>query len=510
MPHTSHAQTHVLIVGAGPTGLTLACDLARRQISFRIVDKQPRFPSGSRGKALQPRSLEVLDDLGVIDEILAAGRFHLRFRAYDGPNVLGEWDWHEARLPTPAVPYASTLLIPQWRVEQILRDRLAALGGTVELGTRLTAIAQNAAGITATLARPDRNEELRADYLVGCDGGHSFVRQLLGVELKGETYETQRMWVGDVEAENLDRDYWHVWPNAKDGPVAMCPLPGTRSFQFQASLTADNAPEPSLEIFQKTFDERTGRSDIRLHNPTWLSLYRANVRMVDRYRVGRAFLAGDAAHVHSPAGGQGMNTGIQDAYNLGWKLERVLRSGCESLLETYQEERLPIAAWLLDVTSKLHRQALEGGASKSRDPETLQLHLNYRASSLSHDDRDSPGQVRAGDRAPDAPCLDPAGRPIRLFDLFRGPHFTLLAFGASHDDLVARINARYAGLVHAYQVIRPGDPPADRTIVDHAAQARVAYDIAAAPLVLIRPDAYIASVSYFGDSLLNHLSSQIP
>ena len=166
MPHTNQAKTQVLIVGAGPTGLTLACELARRQIRFQIVDKEPRYPSGSRGKGLQPRSLEVLEDLGVIDEILAAGRFHVRFRGYDGANVLGEWDWHEGRVPTPDVPYASTLIIPQWRVEEILRDRLGALGGTVELGTRLTGLTQDEAGITATLARGDVNEEVRIDYLV--------------------------------------------------------------------------------------------------------------------------------------------------------------------------------------------------------------------------------------------------------------------------------------------------------------------------------------------------------
>jgi 2-polyprenyl-6-methoxyphenol hydroxylase-like FAD-dependent oxidoreductase len=497
MPHLNQAKTQVLIVGAGPTGLTLACELARRQIEFQIIDKEPRYPSGSRGKGVQPRSLEALEDLGVIDEILAAGRFHMRFRAYDGPNVLGEWDWHEGRDPTPDVPYASTLIIPQWRVEEILRARLAALGGTVELGTRLAGLTQNEAGITATLARGDMNEEVRTDCVVGCDGGHSAVRRLMGIELRGETYESQKMWVGDVEAEGLDREHWHVWPKAEGGPVALCPLPGTNCFQFQALMTDEAGPEPSIEVFQKILDDRTGRTDIRLRNPTWLSLYRANVRMVDRYRVGRAFLAGDAAHVHSPAGGQGMNTGIQDAYNLGWKLERVLRSGCDELLDTYEQERLPVAAWLLDLTSKLHRQGTKGGGGESRDPETLQLHLNYRGSSLSQDERDSPGTVRAGDRAPDAPCLDDAGAPIRLFDLFRGPHFTLLAFGASREDIVAQVNAGYGDLVRAYCLIRPGEKGGGRSIVDCDGRARTAYDIRHDSLVLVRPDGYIG---FFADS----------
>src|SRR5215831_14609370 len=388
MPHTNQlTTTQVLIVGAGPTGLTLACELARRNIGFQIIDAAPRHPIGSRGKGLQPRSLEVFEDLSVIDQILSGGRFHLRFRAYDGTAVLREWDWHEGRVPTPQVPYASTLIIPQWRVEEILRDRLGALGAAVELGTRITGFTQDSDGVSATLAHDDSNEQVQIAYLVGCDGGHSFVRQTLGVAFEGETYEMQRMWVGDVEVEGLDREHWHAWLNAKGGPVALCPLPGTNSFQFQAMLTTATAPEPSLEVFQKIFDERTGCSDIRLYNPTWLSLYRTNIRMVDRYRVGRVFLAGDAAHVHSPAGGQGMNTGVQDAYNLGWKLGHVLAGSPEELLDTYEEERLPIAARLLGVTTKLHQQGLRGNGSESRDPETLQLQLNYRCTSLAKDDR---------------------------------------------------------------------------------------------------------------------------
>jgi len=141
----------VLIVGAGPTGLTLACDLARRKVSFRIVDKAPEYFAGSRGKGLQPRSLEVLDDLGVVDQVLANGRFHLPFRGYDGATVLGDHDIHEGRVPTPDIPYASPLIIPQWRVEETLRNRLAEYGARVELATELTGFEQNGDGVIATL-----------------------------------------------------------------------------------------------------------------------------------------------------------------------------------------------------------------------------------------------------------------------------------------------------------------------------------------------------------------------
>ena len=497
----------MLIVGAGPTGLALACVLARRGAALRIIDKTSEYFTGSRGKGLQPRSLEVLEDLGAIDRILANGRFHLPFRGYDGATVLGDHDMHADRFPTPDVPYASPLIIPQWRVEQILRERLAEYGGRVELSTELIGFEQNGDGVTATLDRPDGTEQLTAEYMVGADGGRSFVRKQLGVGFEGETWTSERMLIGDVQVDGLDREHWHSWPKHAAGWVALCPLPSTDSFQFQAQIAADEPDEPALERFQQIIDERTGRRDIRLHDATWMSLYRANVRMVDRYRVGRVFLAGDAAHVHSPAGGQGMNTGIQDAYNLGWKLGEVLAGASCELLDTYEEERLPIAAELLGITTKLHRASFTGTLKEPRrGPETLQLGLNYRGRSLARDERDSPASVQAGDRAPDAPCQDATGKPIRLFDLFRGPHFTLLGFGRG---------VATTGLsVHAYTILRAeelaGTPAAGTSIVDTAGHAYGAYDVAAGTLVLVRPDGYIGLITGSADRVPEYLVAMLP
>ena len=229
---------------------------------------------------------------------------------------------HEGRHPTPDVPYASPLIIPQWRVEEILRKRLAALGSQVELATELIDLIQDEEIVTATLLRDGLARQVAAQYVVAADGGRSFLRKHLNVGFEGESWKDERMLVGDVQVDILDRDHWHSWPKHKDGWVALCPLPSTNAFQFQGQISPQEPDEPSLARFQQIIDTRTGRSDIRLHDATWLSLYRANVRMVDRYRVGRIFLAGDAAHVHSPAGGQGMNTGMQDGYNLGWKTQR--------------------------------------------------------------------------------------------------------------------------------------------------------------------------------------------
>jgi 2-polyprenyl-6-methoxyphenol hydroxylase-like FAD-dependent oxidoreductase len=498
----NRANISVLIVGAGPTGLALACVLARRGVTFRIIEKAAEYFAGSRGKGLQPRTLEVLEDLGAIDRILANGRFHLPFRGYDGATVLGDHDMHADRVPAPDVPYASPLIVPQWRVEEILRARLAEFGGRVELATELTGFEQSADCVTVALSHAGRIEQLGAAYLVGADGGHSFVRKALGVGFEGETWKDERMLVGDVQVDGLDREHWHSWPKHAAGWVALCPLPSTNSFQFQAQIAADEPDEPTLQRFQEIVDERTGQPGIRLHDATWLSLYRANVRMVDRYRMGRVFLAGDAAHVHSPAGGQGMNTGIQDAYNLGWKLGEVLAGAPAELLDTYEEERLPVAASLLGITTKLHRATFTGKLSdQRRGPETLQLGINYRGSSLARDERDSPALVQAGDRAPDAPCHDSAGKPVRLFDLFRGPHFTLLAF--CRGVVTQAIIQGYGSSVHTYTVIRaeesagntaPGGAIVD-IIIDTAGHAYRAYDVDAGALVLIRPDGYIGLIA---------------
>ncbi|HKT02574.1 MAG TPA: FAD-dependent monooxygenase, partial [Rugosimonospora sp.] len=421
-------MTDVLVVGAGPTGLTLACDLARRGVAVRLIDRLPEYPRGSRGKGLTPRTLEVLDDLGVVGAVLASGTTHLPHRKYRGAEVISEVDPDTGREGTPGVPHPDFLMIPQWRVEQILRDRLASLGVAVELGAELRALAQDATGVMATVG----DGAIRAGYVVGCDGGHSTVRRLLGLRLHGHTPEVELMAVGDVLVDGLGRDAWHQWFTA-DGGIMLCPLPGTDAFQVQASHERgpDGEPlEPTLERFQQTFDRVAGVPGVRLRELTWQSTYRVNVRMVDQLRVGRVFLAGDAAHIHPIAGGLGMNTGIQDAYNLGWKLGLVVAGAAgDSLLDTYEEERLPVASQLLGITTELLDAVLAaiqrpgGGVDAAATTELTQLALAYPGSRLSATVGTVRALVAAGDRAPDGVL---PGRAERLFDLFRGPHFTLL------------------------------------------------------------------------------------
>ena len=494
-PFAHATDISVLIVGAGPTGLILACDLARRGVNFRIVEKTTDSAAGSRGKGMQPRSMEVLDDLGVIDRILAHGQFHLPLRTYDGTTVLGDRDLHEGRHPTPDVPYASTLIIPQWRVEEALRLRLAEWGARVELATELVAIEQNEDCVAATLQNGDAREQVRSKYLIAADGGHSFVRKSLNVGFEGETWKEERLMTGDVRVDGLDRDHWHHWPKHKDGFVALCPLWSSEMFQFQAQVLPQEEREPSLETFQRIIDERTGRADLKLYGATWLSLYRANVRMVNRYRVGRVFLAGDAAHVHSPAGGMGMNTGIQDAYNLGWKLGAVLNGAMEPLLDTYEQERMPIAASLLGISTRLHQQTMKD-REFLRGEEVLQLGLNYRGSSLSRHDDPPSTPLKAGDRAPDAPFLDHDGNRVRLFDIFRGSRFTLLSLGSHDLPGLNRVSERFKLNLQVYTVERgpTGMAACNNHLIDDRGHFLHAYGGENGALFLIRPDGYIGFI----------------
>ena len=430
-----------------------------------------------------------MDDFGIVEEVLGNGKFHIPMRGYDGPKVLGERDMHEGRHPTPGTPYASPLITPQWRVEEALRGLLERSGRQVELATELAGIEQDESNVTATLRGDDGEERVRCQYLVGADGGRSFVRKFLQVPFEGETWKDERMYVGDVRLRGLDREAWHSWPNHPDGWLALCPLPSTDTFQLQAQVPPGDQPEPSMELFQELVNERTGGMDIQLTDAPWLSLYRVNVRMVTRYRMGRVFLAGDAAHVHSPAGGQGMNTGIQDAYNLGWKLAGVLRGAPETLLDTYEEERLPVAANVLGISSKLYKQIAKDEEALRRDAVTLQLGITYKEMSLSARGGGVTLSLSAGDRAPDAPGLDAGGKAVRLFDLFRGPQFTLLRLFGNDNDTgegalpgLKQVDVRRAPL--------EGNPTV-QVFVDAFGHLAAAYGGGSGEYVLVRPDGYV-------------------
>lgn len=451
-------MTTTLIVGAGPAGLILACDLARRNIPFRLVERRTEPMHASKGKGLQPRTLEVFDDLGLVDAVLADGRPYPPIRFHQGDTTTDRVMFEQSPV-TPATPYPNLIMLPQWRTEQLLRARLAALGGAVDWGTALVALTQDETGVTATLAGPHGTETVRADYLVGADGGHSAVRKLAGIALDGESPDLPGMIVADMTVTNLDRSVWHAWGSAPTDMLTLCPLTATDAFQLTASLPQDREAATDRAGLQALVERATGRDDIVLGEPSWVSAFRPNLRMAERFRAGRVFILGDAAHVHPPTGGQGLNTAVQDAYNLGWKLAARLAGGGDDLLDTYEEERLPVAATVLGHSDLLYRRGLAGdAAAMRRGDDEKQLRLNYRGASLSLGA--APAALAPGDRMPDRPLtLD--GRPTTLFAAMRGPHWTVLdRTGAFRGD--------------AAVLPMPDDP-----------------DFAGLSQVLIRPDGYI-------------------
>ncbi|RZK81435.1 MAG: 3-(3-hydroxyphenyl)propionate hydroxylase, partial [Methylobacterium sp.] len=341
--------------------------------------------------------------------------------------------------------------------------------------------------VVARVRAGGEDERIEARWLVGCDGGQSGVRKAAGVPFVGETFEQIRMWVGDLTLDGLDRDHWHLW-RSPDGFLALCPLPGTDQFQFQAQIPPEEGREPSIEAFADLIGQQAGRTDIRLLAAGWLSSWRANVRMVERLRTGRVLLAGDAAHVHSPAGAQGMNTGMQDAYNLGWKLAAVRAGADERLVDSYGEERLPVARGVLALSSELTHTAFS--PERRRDERTSQLDLDYRSSSLSVEAGVASATIRAGDRAPDAMGLQGAdGTVCRLFDLLRGPQATVLVFGNDGPPLATELG-ELGEAVRLVRIVTAGDR-ADGAWIDVEGAAYRLYAPMRDALFVIRPDGYV-------------------
>ncbi len=470
----------VLICGAGAAGLTLAIDLARRGASFRLIEKMDGPFRGSRGKGIQPRTQEIFEDIGIINRIVAVGGLYPPQREYREDGSYAESNVVEHQDPTPSEPYQMALLVPQFLTERVMRERLVELGNRVEFGCELVGLDQDANGVTARLAGKGGEEVVRVRYLVGADGGHSFVRHALAIGFPGKTLGVRAV-VADVLLTGLGRDAWHRFNDGSmDRQMSLCPLAGTEMFQLQAPIPLEGEIDLSAEGLSTMVAERIGRDDIRIQSVSWASAYNMNARLADRYRVARVFLIGDAAHIHPPTGGQGLNTSIQDAYNLSWKLGAVLTGAPDALLDSYEEERRPIAAGMLGLTTKLLDAAKRGEMRRGR--EVHQLDLGYLESSLALERPERHAGLLAGDRAPDAPIRGAAGQSTRLFELFKGPHWTLLGYDVNCNAVPPR-----PGL-HIHTFGFSGE------IVDESGYLRDAYVPASGVWVLVRPDGYIGAI----------------
>jgi len=486
-------ETDVLICGAGATGLTLAIELARRNVAFRIIEKLNSPFRGSRGKGIQPRSLEIFEDLGIVNRLFAVGGSYPPQREYRADGSFQDSDVGEKCEATAAEPYGVPLMVPQFLTEEVMRGRLAELGHRVEYGAELVTFTQDADGVTTQVKTGPGGHTIRTRYLVGADGGRSSVRHALDIGFPGKTLGVRAV-VADLNLRGLSREAWHRFnEGSMEMQISFCPLAGTELFQLQAPIPLEGDIDLSAEGLSAMVAGRTGRTDIVIDKVLWASAFDMNARLADRYREGRVFLAGDAAHVHPPTGGQGLNTSVQDAYNLGWKLAAVTKGATPSLLDTFEEERRPIAAEVLGLSTRLLEATKHGSHRRGR--EVRQLDIGYPESSLALELPERQGGILAGDRAPDSPVRGAGGQSKRLFELLTGAHWTLFGYEAEWGTVAPR-----AGLeIHTFGV--HGD------LIDEGGHFRNAYALNSGDWALVRPDGYIGAIvsSEHVDELENYL-----
>jgi 2-polyprenyl-6-methoxyphenol hydroxylase-like FAD-dependent oxidoreductase len=344
-------EVEVAMVGAGPVGLTAATMLAGYGVRVAVLDGAAGPAPHSRAAVVHARTLETLAPLGVVDEMVRGGVVVTHFGVRDRDRRLLDVPFGD--LPT-AHPYS--LMLPQDETERLLREALRHQGGTILWEHEVTGLRQNATGAELTVRSPQGGRRVRARYVVGCDGARSRVREAVEIPFEGDTYP-QSFVLADVRMEwGLPGDEVQLF-FSPEGLVVVAPLPQGR---HRVVATVDEAPpEPSLFDVQALLDARGPRTPRpRVDEIVWSSRFRVHHRAAARFREGAVFLCGDAAHVHSPAGGQGMNTGIQDAANLAWKLAYVLRGKANgSLLDSYERERKPVAREVVSTTDRLTRLA---------------------------------------------------------------------------------------------------------------------------------------------------------
>jgi 2-polyprenyl-6-methoxyphenol hydroxylase-like FAD-dependent oxidoreductase len=514
--------TDVVVAGAGPVGLTAAAELRRRGVRGRIVDRLPARLPYAKAVGIQPRTLEIWDHMGLTRTVLEAAVPMYGQLAYVNGTEQARID---LVLP-PEVPYGFAAL-PQYETERILDTYLARFGTRIERGTELVAFSQDADGVTVALrSASGAEEEVRARYLVGCDGAHSIVRRKLGLTFEGSAFPEEYM-LGDVEVDwDLPQGYgvraMHRNGDGEVDDILVCiPLPGRNRYRMSmmvplALSTAgrndgpadgvvhglDGGRAPALSDIQAVLDRLSPRPTTasRLR---WSSVFRISHRIVDRYGDGRVFVAGDAAHIHPPTGAQGMNTGIQDAWNLAWKLALAIEGGARhDLAASYDAERRPVGE---EVVERTVRHATQGVQADPADPGTVmlreaQLLVGYRGSPLVGPASEGPGP-QPGDRAPDCTGLAAhiATFPLRLYDLLRDRGHVLLVYGdGEQSGQLAQVASEFSGGRVGTCVIRPagsttntsGSPAYVDTLGEFARLYGVSDGVTA---FVVRPDGYIGA-----------------
>jgi 2-polyprenyl-6-methoxyphenol hydroxylase-like FAD-dependent oxidoreductase len=345
VPQTS-AEIDVLIAGAGPVGLFLANECARRGLSYRIVEMNATQSTHSKALAIFPRTFEIFDMAGVSAPFAAAANRVTGVVFASHERKLGRIEF----VPK-ATPYPYVAMVPQDVTEKLLLEHLRSLGGDVEYETALASARQTRSGVEATLERRGVSAFVAAKYLVGCDGAHSTLRHVLGLPFEGGDYAEQFMLADAMTNDVLPSDEMHLCPSP-DGPLAVFPMSATRR-RIVATVDRLDGDAPSLDLVNDLLAQRAP-SGLRAESLIWSTYFRIHHRCVSEMGAGRMFVAGDAAHIHSPFGGQGMNTGLGDAWNLAWKLDLAARGRAnDALLSSYTPERYPIVRSVIEATQFL-------------------------------------------------------------------------------------------------------------------------------------------------------------
>jgi 2-polyprenyl-6-methoxyphenol hydroxylase-like FAD-dependent oxidoreductase len=537
----------VLVVGAGPAGLTHAIELARRGVAVRVVDKRPQASTqADKAIGIHCRTMEIWEDQGIVTEAMDAGIWLHGQTVFVNGEQTHQVDWSGL----DELPYAH-LGLPQYDTERILGARLASLGVGVERGVELAGFTQDDDGVTARLRHASGEEETaRAQYLVGCDGAHSAVRSGLGLTFEGGlSMFPQLFMLGDVDVDwDLPAGHLVRFVRIEDddftGMLVCVPLKGRNRYRiatlapqrWQDAVGTGVVPPgfwqeyepPTLADVQAAIDD-LGPAGTTASNLRWSSIFRIKHGIVDRYREGRVFVAGDAAHLHPPAGGQGMNTGIQDAWNLGWKLALAVRGlAAPGLLDSYEAERRPAGKMIVDrAVAIAFTDEMDMADEKAQFLLEMQMTMNYAGSPLVGESASAafPAGPEPGHRAPDVHGLRRFGvaHPLRLFDLTRGTRSTLLLHadaGAPEEELLdleklaVGVRESSRGEVDVYLVADPDvrvPVLVDLPVVRDAGRAfAAAYGVAGAGTAayLVRPDGHVGfrSRPLDEDSLLDHLA----
>ncbi|GGN74312.1 oxygenase [Streptomyces albiflavescens] len=520
------SDVDVLVAGAGPVGLTAAYELVRRGVRVRVVDRAEGPATTSRATATHARTLEVYHQMGILPELLARGQRVENFTMHRRGRVLTSLGTDYSELPTR---FPFTLQVDQVITEEVLRERLRAAGVDVEWGVALESLDHDPDGVVARLRHGDGDSaECAAAWLVGADGAHSTVRKQLGIELLGESSEKWMVADAFIDTE-LPRDSLH-WMHLSRGTILMVPFPDEGKWRLLDTddVGDEDRPDVVRARFEAKMSEGLGRP-VKVKELTWMSVFTIRQRMVENMRSGRCFLAGDAAHVHSPASGQGMNTGIQDAYNLAWKLASVVNGQAgEGLLDTYSAERVPVGEILLGSTKTATKLiALRNAAAPVLLPLGMALlnllapvkrgverkilrgmsglALHYRSSPLTvpvspGTDSGESAVIEPGDRVScsleelrsspgwQAVCEELADPRWKLL-VFTGPGAPLEAVDDAHETYGDALRVCLVRETEA--TARDGGP---RPLHDPGGRVRRGFAVAAGPsYALVRPDGYLAA-----------------